>query len=146
MSAKDSAEPLSNAENMNYVGIYAAITSSAVVFLSIKSVGSLFHSISASRAVHTAMLSGITTAPLSFFDSTPIGRILNRFSSDMKKVDDPLAVVSLLSMTIAFAIIGAIVAMLISTQGIMLVLLVPLLVLYIFILKYYKRTKKQVRT
>ena len=36
-----------------------------------------------SHALHQSMLDRITKAPMSFFDSTPAGRILNRFSKDM---------------------------------------------------------------
>ena len=36
-----------------------------------------------SHALHQAMLDRIIKAPMSFFDSTPAGRILNRFSKDM---------------------------------------------------------------
>lgn len=36
-----------------------------------------------SHYLHQSMLERVTKAPMSFFDSTPAGRILNRFSKDM---------------------------------------------------------------
>ncbi len=43
--------------------------------------------IRASSALHKQMLTSILTAPMTFFDSTPSGRILNRFSGDIAAVD-----------------------------------------------------------
>lgn len=40
--------------------------------------------------MHTILLNGILSAPNSFFDQTPIGRILSRFSQDIESVDDDL--------------------------------------------------------
>uniref|UniRef100_A0A2C9M1R7 ABC transmembrane type-1 domain-containing protein n=1 Tax=Biomphalaria glabrata TaxID=6526 RepID=A0A2C9M1R7_BIOGL len=46
-----------------------------------------FRQISASRKFHTQLLHSIMNAPVRFFDSTPIGRILNRFGEDIVSVD-----------------------------------------------------------
>jgi ABC-type multidrug transport system fused ATPase/permease subunit len=45
----------------------------------------------ASRTIHDHALRGVLAAPLRFFDSTPMGRILNRFARDMEGVDDHLS-------------------------------------------------------
>lgn len=42
----------------------------------------------AARLLHERMLRMILGAPTSFFDITPVGRIVNRFSSDMELVDN----------------------------------------------------------
>ncbi|KAJ2793738.1 hypothetical protein H4R20_006451, partial [Coemansia guatemalensis] len=44
----------------------------------------------ASTEVHQNMLIGVLRSPMSFFDTTPTGRILNRFSFDMQKCDERL--------------------------------------------------------
>ncbi|KAJ2806616.1 hypothetical protein H4R20_001622 [Coemansia guatemalensis] len=44
----------------------------------------------ASTVVHQNMLTGVLRSPMSFFDTTPNGRILNRFSSDMQRCDEEL--------------------------------------------------------
>ncbi|MGZ3658555.1 MAG: ATP-binding cassette domain-containing protein [Bdellovibrionota bacterium] len=41
----------------------------------------------AGRDLHDSMLNSVLRAPLRFFDSTPIGRILQRFSRDVEAVD-----------------------------------------------------------
>lgn len=46
-----------------------------------------YASLQASRSLFTSMLRRLTGAPSRFFDVTPIGRILNRFTSDIDTVD-----------------------------------------------------------
>ena len=41
-----------------------------------------------SKRIHKKLLKNVLRAPMSFFDTTPLGRIINRFSNDMEKVDN----------------------------------------------------------
>jgi ATP-binding cassette subfamily C (CFTR/MRP) protein 5 len=45
------------------------------------------HRLGASVKLHDDLTDSILHAPIAFFDITPLGRILNRFSADMDKVD-----------------------------------------------------------
>ncbi len=45
----------------------------------------------AGRDIHNQSLAAVLAAPLRFFDTTPMGRILNRFAHDMAGVDDELS-------------------------------------------------------
>lgn len=46
--------------------------------------------IRASKKLHAQMASLVLFLPMSFFDTTPLGRILNRFLADINKIDDNL--------------------------------------------------------
>ena len=48
-------------------------------------------SVRASRQLHARMASNVLRATLSWFQATPVGRILNRFSSDIAAIDSELA-------------------------------------------------------
>lgn len=48
----------------------------------------------ASRSLHNSLLTGILRFPMRFFDSTPTGRLLNRFSKDTQQMDLTLPMVS----------------------------------------------------
>lgn len=54
--------------------------------------GALFSrgGVRAAAALHQAASSRVLGAPVSFFDTTPLGRIMNRFSRDMDTVDNQL--------------------------------------------------------
>jgi ABC-type multidrug transport system fused ATPase/permease subunit len=51
----------------------------------------MYRAADAGRSIHDRALSGVLAAPLRFFDSTPTGRILNRFARDLEAVDDELS-------------------------------------------------------
>ncbi|CAG8581475.1 740_t:CDS:10, partial [Diversispora eburnea] len=52
-------------------------------------------SLAASKSLHTAILEKILSAKIRFFDTTPIGRIMNRFSKDMETIDQNLSPVAM---------------------------------------------------
>lgn len=51
------------------------------------SVTALVRMIRATAVLHEKMLKNILRGPMSFFDTTPIGRIVNRFSQDIESID-----------------------------------------------------------
>ncbi|KAF5097875.1 hypothetical protein D0Z00_002248 [Geotrichum galactomycetum] len=68
-----------------YIGIFYA-------FLGIcKSFMAYLGGIKASKDIFDQMLDSVLQAKLRFFDSTPIGRIMNRFSKDIESIDQELA-------------------------------------------------------
>jgi len=50
----------------------------------------LFLGLKASSSLFSALLDSTLTAPMSFFDTTPSGRIMNRFSKDIYTIDEAL--------------------------------------------------------
>ena len=70
---------------------------------------------------------------MSFFDTTPIGRIMNRFSSDIDILDDRLPRTFRLINVMVFNLLGIIAVISINTP-VFLVAIVPIGVLYVLIL------------
>lgn len=100
--------------------------------------------ITATRILHNNMLTAILKAPLHFFDSTPLGVIINRFSSDVYTVDSEVPV----EVNILFAMLVHIVGLIILTcYGLPFILIsfLPLSVLYYFIQKYYRVAVRELK-
>ncbi|KAI1813701.1 ABC transporter [Poronia punctata] len=85
-----------------YLGIYAIWTLGDTVFNGLTYIcyerGGWF----AARTLHSNFIKAIMNVPLSWFKTTPVGRIVNRFSRDMTSLDTNL--VGMLRMTIENAI------------------------------------------
>ncbi|KAF9362482.1 hypothetical protein BGX34_006059 [Mortierella sp. NVP85] len=74
-----------------YLGVYILLSVVAVVFASLTNFYTIFGGIAASRTLHRRLLHKVIRAKVRFFDTTPIGRIINRFSSDMSTIDDDVS-------------------------------------------------------
>ncbi|KAF7340568.1 ABC bile acid [Mycena sanguinolenta] len=74
-----------------YVGIYAAI-GLTTAFVSLCSVAAQYTgALRASRLLFKQLLVSVVRATFRFHDTTPLGRMLNRFGLDMDKIDSDLA-------------------------------------------------------
>ncbi|KAF9347394.1 Multidrug resistance-associated protein 1 [Mortierella sp. AD094] len=72
-----------------FLGIYALLTFIYVVlYLAIPWLVFAVARIRASEILFRNLITKILRLPMSFFDTTPLGRILNRFSSDFASVDE----------------------------------------------------------
>jgi len=126
------------------VAIYGAI--GAVVLIGWLSERLLWlgRSIAAARQIHDRALRGVLAAPLRFFDSTPMGRILNRFARDMGNVDDELAWNFEQSFKSLSQTVGALLLILIVVPYVVVVLL-PVLWLYYRLQLDYRRAAREAK-
>lgn len=83
----------------------------------------------ASFSLHNSVLLAVLRAPLAFFDTTPMGRILNRFSRDIDTVDNALPELLESWLTSAFNVLATVVILCYATP-IFIVVAIPLAVLY----------------
>ena len=70
-----------------YIGIYFAFAVALGFCAYLRSFLLAFFGVAASSRLHDGILESVFQAPQSFFDTTPIGRILSRFSKDLYAVD-----------------------------------------------------------
>lgn len=73
-----------------YITIYTLLGVGYAAVASIRMVVVYYAGIRASSRVFKVVLSRVLRAKLRFFDSTPIGRIMNRFSKDIEGIDQEL--------------------------------------------------------
>lgn len=89
-------------------------------------------SVQAGRLLHQALLHNKMRSPQSFFDTTPSGRILNRFSKDIYVIDEALSPGILMLLGTFFNALSILVVVMTSTP-LFAVVILPLAVLYILV-------------
>ena len=115
-----------------YLSVYAVFGLAQAVGVLAVAFSIAYGGIKASRTLHDGMLGNIIRSPMSFFDTTPLGRLLNRFSKDIYTIDQviPLSMRAFL-MTFMNCVSTVIVITVASPW--FLIVMVPLLVVYVAI-------------
>ncbi|KAK4252067.1 hypothetical protein C7999DRAFT_37047 [Corynascus novoguineensis] len=128
-----------------YIGIYFVFGIGAAALTVVQTlILWIFCSIEASRKLHERMATAIFRSPMSFFDVTPAGRILNRFSSDIYRVDEVLArTFNMLFTNLSRSMF--ILAVISITVPPFIALIVPLGAMYFWIQRYYLRTSRELK-
>jgi ABC-type multidrug transport system fused ATPase/permease subunit len=74
-----------------YIGIYAGLGGSVVLLMFAFSTYMTTCGTNASKTMLQRAMSRVLRAPMAFFDTTPLGRITNRFSKDIQVMDNELS-------------------------------------------------------
>ena len=125
-----------HAEDVNvayYLGIYVLIGAVYVMICFVREIVLFAGGLHASKLIHTRLLNAILRAKFKFFDSTPLGQLMNRFSKDIEAIDQEVApitvgmihclastitsVVLIATVTPAFLIAGIFISMMYFATG-----------------------------
>ncbi|RDL39375.1 putative multidrug resistance protein [Venustampulla echinocandica] len=128
-----------------YIGVFFAFGIGGALLVFIQTlILWIFCSIEASRKLHERMALAIFRSPMSFFETTPAGRILNRFSSDIYRVDEVLArTFNMLFVNSARAIFTLVVIS--ASTPAFVALIIPLSGVYYWVQRYYLRTSRELK-
>ncbi|KAH0501077.1 canalicular multispecific organic anion transporter 2 [Microtus ochrogaster] len=126
------------------LGVYAALGILQGLLVMLSAFTMVVGSVQAARLLHAALLHNKIRSPQSFFDTTPSGRILNRFSKDIYVIDEVLAPTILMLFNSFFISISTLVVIVASTP-LFLVVVLPLAVLYGFVQRFYVATSRQLK-
>ena len=100
-----------------YLGVYAVL-GVAYMAITLTRDGVLFGgSLTASKRIHRQLMGSVTHAKFRFFDSTPLGQIMNRFSKDIESVDQEVAPVAVGVVHCLASIITIVVLISVITPG-----------------------------
>ena len=86
----------------------------------------------ASRRLHLDLLHNVLRSPISFFERTPSGNLVNRFSKELDTVDSMIPQVIKMFMGSLFNVIGACIIILLATP-MAAVIIPPLGLIYFFV-------------
>ncbi|KFO89441.1 Canalicular multispecific organic anion transporter 1, partial [Buceros rhinoceros silvestris] len=126
------------------IGVFGALGVSQALFLLFATTLSAQGAMRASQVMHQQLLSNILRVPMSFFDTTPTGRIVNRFAKDIFTIDETIPMSFRTWLTCFMAIISTLLMICLATPFFALII-IPLGIFYYFVLRFYISTSRQLR-
>ncbi|KAI3644541.1 hypothetical protein MP228_010705 [Amoeboaphelidium protococcarum] len=142
------AQSEANNGNINvglYIGIYAAIGIVYSLFnVTVTILIWVFCAIRSSTVLHEDLYNAVVRSPMAFFDTTPLGRIVNRFSKDIYTVDEVLPRSWNSFFRTMFSVLTTLVVISASTP-LFLVMAVPMAIIYYTVQQYYLRSSRELK-
>ena len=141
---KDAADSGETADENHYLGIFLAISLGSCAAAFVRQLTWAKSSLDAALRLHNEALSATLRAHSTFFHKTPSGRIVNRFSGDMSKVDqdmpDEISDMGLSAVQMMAVFISTCVVL-----PWMLLAAVPLAVVYSITIRYFRASSREMR-
>uniref|UniRef100_A0A8C8HMP8 ATP-binding cassette, sub-family C (CFTR/MRP), member 2 n=1 Tax=Oncorhynchus tshawytscha TaxID=74940 RepID=A0A8C8HMP8_ONCTS len=126
------------------IGVFGALGVVQGVFVFMGTLLLANGSINASRILHSRLLNNILRVPMMFFDTTPSGRVVNRFAKDIFTVDEAIPQ-SFRSWIMCFlGVLGTLFVICLATP-IFTAIIIPLAVVYYFVQRFYVASSRQLR-
>nr|UOU03343.1 ATP-binding cassette subfamily C4-4-2 [Brachionus rubens] len=131
-------------DRKRYYIIYSILIVCAIIIGKLRV--ALFYTLSARTAIslHKEMFEKVLKTNIRFFDTNPIGRIINRFSKDIGFVDDLIPSTVGDFMIVLMMVLGSVSISLILNYWII-IPTIPLTVLFIYIRKYFLATSMEIK-
>lgn len=127
-----------------YLGVYALLAFAYVAVVFTREGFIFWGSLKASWRIHAALLEAITRAKFKFFDSTPLGQLMNRFSKDLEAIDQEVASVAIGVLGSLASIISVVILISIITPK-FLVAGIFISILYFAIGTFYLRSSRDLK-
>ncbi|KAM9010884.1 ATP-binding cassette sub-family C member 2 [Ara ararauna] len=126
------------------IGVFGALGVSQALFLLFATILCAYGAMRASRVMHQQLLSNILRVPMSFYDTTPTGRIVNRFAKDIFTIDETIPMSFRSWLSCLMGIISTLLMITLATPFFALII-IPLSIFYYFVLRFYVSTSRQLR-
>eukprot|EP00055_Hartaetosiga_balthica_P015720 m.95054 g.95054 ORF g.95054 m.95054 type:complete len:1356 (-) comp8936_c0_seq4:1185-5252(-) len=141
-ASQQPGDPSNNPMLDTYATVFGLITVGIIVFQILKGFLFSFLSLRSSTNLHSQLFHKISHAPMSFFDTTPTGRILNRFSRDMDEVDVRLPF-DLEKFTQNVFLIISLLALIAYVFPYFIIALVIIFFFYVMLVRYFRPLQRQ---
>ncbi|KAK3715700.1 ATP-binding cassette transporter yor1 [Vermiconidia calcicola] len=127
-----------------YIGGYAALGVAQAGLMFAFSVILTILGTKASKVMLHRAITRVLRSPMSFFDTTPLGRITNRFAKDVDVMDNMLTD-SIRMFFFTMAMILSVFCLIIAYYYYFAIALVPLTVLFLFAAGYYRASAREMK-
>ncbi|XP_075974897.1 multidrug resistance-associated protein 1-like isoform X2 [Anticarsia gemmatalis] len=125
-----------------YLGVFGGLSLGQAIMALFSDLLPFLASMKAARILHEVLLKNILRAPLQFFEVTPVGRIVSRFSTDVDSVDVVIPWHISNALNNLLEVLGTIFVVSYSTP-MFLVVILPIGILYYVIQRFYVPTSRQ---
>uniref|UniRef100_A0A1D1XPI6 ABC transporter C family member 10 n=1 Tax=Anthurium amnicola TaxID=1678845 RepID=A0A1D1XPI6_9ARAE len=132
----------SRVSQLRLITVYLLIGLTTTVFLFFRTFVMVILGVQSSKSLFSQLLNSLFRAPMTFFDSTPLGRILSRVSSDLSIVDLDVPFSLLFSLTASLNAYSNLGVLAFITWPVLFVS-VPMLYLAIRLQRYYLTSAKE---
>uniref|UniRef100_A0A669QYM7 ATP binding cassette subfamily C member 8 n=1 Tax=Phasianus colchicus TaxID=9054 RepID=A0A669QYM7_PHACC len=120
-----------------YSKIFSILCCLGIVLCLVTSIAVEWTGLKVTKKLHASLLNKIILAPMRFFETTPLGSILNRFSADCNTIDQHIpATLECLSRSTLLCVSAL--AVISYVTPMFLIALVPLAIMCYFIQKYFR--------
>ncbi|XP_064615565.1 LOW QUALITY PROTEIN: ATP-binding cassette sub-family C member 4-like [Liolophura sinensis] len=126
------------------VYIFTGITFSVFLFGILRALLFFRIAITASKTLHNRMFDSILRTKISFFDTNPVGRILNRFSKDVGHMDDNLPITFFDFLQCFLLILGIVIVAGVVNPWVF-IPIIPLSIAFVAIRHYYIKTSRNIK-
>ncbi|KAF8656809.1 hypothetical protein AX16_002359 [Volvariella volvacea WC 439] len=133
-----------NKTNGFYMGLYASLGVAQAVAAFFMGATFAMLTYFASQRLHRAAIHRVMHAPMSFFETTPLGRIMNRFSKDIDTIDNLLGDSLRMFAGTTSSIIGAIILISIVLPW-FLIGVFCILIVYIYAAAFYRASARELK-
>ncbi|RLN11359.1 ABC transporter C family member 10-like [Panicum miliaceum] len=127
---------------LKLISVYITIGVCTMFFLLSRSLAMVFLGVRTSRSLFSQLLNSLFRAPMSFFDSTPLGRVLSRVSSDLSIVDLDVPFAFMFSISASLNAYSNLGVLAVVTWQVLFIS-VPMIVLAIRLQSYYLASAKE---
>ncbi|KAL5351830.1 Transporter of the ATP-binding cassette (ABC) [Pseudogymnoascus australis] len=127
-----------------YLIVYAGIGLGGMFVALFRDLWLFYGSLTASWSIHQNLIHSVTRAQFKFFDVTPLGQIMNRFSKDLESIDQQIAPVAIGVASCALAIVVTITLISAITPG-FLIAAAFISVIYFLIGRFYLRSSRDLK-
>ncbi|XP_038067008.1 ATP-binding cassette sub-family C member 9-like [Patiria miniata] len=127
-----------------FFGVYVALAVSNLLCRLISTAIIVYGVLRAARMFHEGMLRNIIKVPLRFFDTTPIGRVLNRFSSDTSLVDMRMTQTINMLMSSFLNVLSAVIVNTI-VMPIFIAFFIPVGIVYYILQRYFLASSRELQ-
>ncbi|KAI0700341.1 multidrug resistance-associated ABC transporter [Cytidiella melzeri] len=138
------SQSIHNFNQGDYMGTYAGLGVAVGVFSFLFSYFISITSLNAGFSMFKASLSAVLYSAVSFFDTTPMGRILSRLSKDQDTIDTEISMIAFQLLSTFSSVIGT-AGLVFYTFPLLGIIFVPLSVFYYITAAFYRRTSVETK-